>query len=162
MVVDENQNKIKSTRKQHRNVLFLENMLSKRMKSEEERVATLEKTLHGNSAGIDYDDVFRKMVCQGFLTHLISIKKKEQLFIEPLVNSFSNDMMDKNFVAWLSKKLGFSYSRDLQGGIVRWTENVFQEKRGRNSISLEVQQFLYEIWIVNSIPSVDFRNGRMQ
>ena len=39
-------------------------------------------------------------------------------------------------------------------------ENDYKEKRGSYSLSLEDKQYIHDLWIENSIPSVDFWNGR--
>ena len=39
-------------------------------------------------------------------------------------------------------------------------ENEYKEKRGSSSLSLEDKQYIHDLWIENSIPSVDFQNGR--
>ena len=43
---------------------------------------------------------------------------------------------------------------------MRWEENKYKEKRGSSSLSLKDKQYIYDLWIENSIPSVEFRNGR--
>ena len=41
-----------------------------------------------------------------------------------------------------------------------WEENEYKEKKGSSSLSQEDKQYIHDVWIENSIPSVDFRNGR--
>ena len=43
---------------------------------------------------------------------------------------------------------------------MHWEENEYKEKRGSSSLPLEDKQYIHDLWIENSIPSVDFRNGR--
>ena len=43
---------------------------------------------------------------------------------------------------------------------MHWEENGYKEKRGSSSLSLEDKQYIHDLWIENSIPSVDVRNRR--
>ena len=39
---------------------------------------------------------------------------------------------------------------------MQWEENEYKEKRGSFSLSLEDKQYIHDLWMENSIPSVDF------
>ena len=39
-------------------------------------------------------------------------------------------------------------------------ENEYKEKGGSSGLSLEGKQYIHGLWIEDSVPSVDFRNGR--
>ena len=77
-----------------------------------------------------------------------------------LKDTFGDKLHDKEFFAWLSKKLDFKFPSYLKRKIMRWEENEYKEKRGSSSLSLKDKQYIYDLWIENSIPSVNFRNGR--
>ena len=76
------------------------------------------------------------------------------------MNCFSDELQDRDFVSWIAKKVRFQISKFLERKINRWKENNFKENRGRRQIALEEKQQVYDQWIDDSIPSVDFRNGR--
>ena len=57
-------------------------------------------------------------------------------FVNLLVTSFKVKLND-NFFNTISKELGFAFPSYLKRKISRWTENDFQEKGGRDKLSLE-------------------------
>ena len=81
-------------------------------------------------------------------------------FVVSLKDTFGDQLHDKEFFAWLSKKLDFKFPSYLKRKIMRWEGNEYKEKRGSSSLSLKDKQYIYDLWIENSIPSVDFRNGK--
>ena len=86
------------------------------------------------------------------------------LFIVELVvllkDTFGDKLRDEEFFVWLFKILDFKCRSYLKRKIMRWEENEYKERRGFSSLPFEDQQYIHDLWIENSIPSVDFRNGR--
>ena len=60
------------------------------------------------------------------------------------------------------KRIRFKFASylNLKRKITHCENNQFQEKRDSSSLLLEDNQYVYDLWIENSIPSVDFRNER--
>ena len=91
---------------------------------------------------------------------ILKLRENDSGFVVLLKDTFGDKLHDKELFAWLSKKLDFKFPSYLKRKIILWEENDYKEKRGSSSLSLEDKQYIHDLWIGNSIPSLDFRNGR--
>ena len=77
-----------------------------------------------------------------------------------LLNEFFVDQLnDEAFLTWHAKKFGIRSSKFSQY-VSKWRENEFREVRGRNELTIDTQNKIYNAWFKNSIVSTDGRNGR--
>ena len=89
----------------------------------------------------------------------LNTKKKYLLFHGTLSNLFRADILDdEEFLCWVAKKLQLRPYR-LLDTVLKWQNAGLVERRGRNSINLEIQQKIYDKWFENCIVSTDARNG---
>ena len=68
---------------------------------------------------------------------------------------------DDQFLFWLCDKLKMNHrcTRLIQS-IRKARENNFSNIRGWSTLSFELKQKIYDLWLANSIPSTAGRNGR--
>ena len=90
------------------------------------------------------------------------VKRKFSKFYEFLHGIISARVNDNNFMIWLAKQFCAKHRRfQFITQLKKWTNNNFVELRGNKSLSLEVQQCVYDTWLENCINSTDNRNGRV-
>ena len=107
------------------------------------------------------ESLFEAKICGGFIKYLTKLKdeNKDIMFSKLVMESFSEDLDDEDFVRYLSKKLSIKPCRLLMK-LMNWKEKCFVETRGRNKLDTEIQQTVYDEWLNHCIPSVDDRNNR--
>ena len=108
------------------------------------------------------DTIFEGKLCAGVLRYFKTLKDKLEFrkIFKMLFDMFGDELCDDiNFLKWVAKKLGHRQSIFILN-YSHWKRMEFVETRGRKVISLEIQQLVCNVWFVNSIPSVDCRNGR--
>ena len=109
---------------------------------------------------VNSEEEFSEIVSDAFIKHLLNLRENNSEFVVLLKDTFGDKLHDKELFAWLSKKLDFKFPSYLKRKIMQWEENEYKEKRGSFSLSLEDKQYIQDLWMENSIPSVDFWNGR--
>ena len=108
------------------------------------------------------DAKYESKISDALISYLknLNTKKKYLLFHETLSNLFGADILDdEEFLRWVAKKLQLRPYR-LLDTVSKWQNAGLVERRGRNSINLEIQQKIYDKWFENCIVSTDTRNGR--
>eukprot|EP00111_Clytia_hemisphaerica_P012242 TCONS_00035954-protein len=95
-------------------------------------------------ASMHHED-FEHMTSDAFIEYLISIRNNDKSFVILLKDSFGDKLDNPQFFNWLSKKLLFKFPSYLQRKIERWENNSMKEARGRDSLSLEDRQFVYNL-----------------
>ena len=110
---------------------------------------------HTNAVDIKEADIY-----QCLITYLKSIFHNRQKFMNLLSDIFGIDRItDSAFVYFLASQLKVDY-QNLKGCVTRWVNAGMEDERGKWSLSLDVRQQIYDIWIENSQPSTDNRNDR--
>ena len=77
-------------------------------------------------------------------------------FHKVLLELFGENLKQEKFVRWLAEKLNV-LGKQLFDGIEKYCENQYSETRDCQKI--QSQQAVYDMWLQNSIPSNDVRNG---
>ena len=101
------------------------------------------------------------MVSTTLINHLKQLNKdcNFPLLHETLNNVFGEQLNDGSFTKCLSCKLQIRRSK-FNEYHSNWRRSLFSENRGRQELSQNVKQNIYDTWIKNSINSTDSRNGR--
>ena len=103
---------------------------------------------------------FESTVSTALINHLKQLNKVEfPLLYETLNNVFGEQLYDESFTKWLSCKLQIRHSK-FNEYHSKWRRTLFSEIRGRQELSQNIKQNIYDTWIKNSINSTDGRNGR--
>ena len=104
---------------------------------------------------------FESMVSTALINHLKQLNKdhKFPLLHETLNNIFGEQLNDESFTKWLSCKLQIRHSK-FNEYHSKWRKSLFSEIHGRQELSQNIKQNIYNTWIKNSINSTDGRNGR--
>ena len=105
---------------------------------------------------VNSEEEFIEIVSDAFIKHLLNLRENDSEFVVLLKDTLRDKQHDKEFFAWLSKKLDFKFPGYLKRKMMCWEENEYKEKRGSSSLSLEDKQHIHDLWIGNSIPSADF------
>ena len=105
------------------------------------------------------------IICEGIMKHLKELwdNKKYMQFHKLLYAVCGEELLvnDERFSVWLCGRLDVQHKHARFITYIRKAiENKFIETRGRNPLSPEFKQNIYDIWLENSIPSTDGRNGR--
>ena len=69
------------------------------------------------------------------------------------------DEADESLLCYIAKKIG-QRQNDFFNRYTVWKRSDFVENRGRHRLSFELQQLISDEWYLQSIPTVDCRNGR--
>ena len=72
---------------------------------------------------------------------------------------FGNKMTNEDFLKCLANKLSIGHSEFIVY-VQNWRKINFLEVRGLTEMRLEIKQKIYNVWVENSINSMDCRNGR--
>ena len=107
------------------------------------------------------NNVYEARVCQALLTELkqLNQSKKYCKFHERLYELFGDQLDEENFLRWIASKLKIRPTRFIES-TKQWKSSNYKEKRGREGLSLESNQLIYDTWLENCITSTDGRNGR--
>ena len=101
---------------------------------------------------------FESMVYAALIDHLKQLNKarKFPLLHETLNNIFGEQLNDESFTKWLPSKLQIRHSK-FNEYHSKWRRSLFSGIRGRQELSHNVKQNIYNTWIKNSINSTDGR-----
>ena len=91
---------------------------------------------------VNSDEEFSEMVSDAFIKNLLNLRENDSEFVVLLKDTFGDKLHDKEFFAWLSKKLDFKFPGYLKRKMMCWEENEFKEKRGSSPVCL---------WKINNI-----------
>ena len=72
---------------------------------------------------VNSEEEFSKIVSNAFIKHLLNLRGNDSEFVVLLKDIFGDELHDKEFFAWLSKKLDFKSRSDLTRKIMCWEEN---------------------------------------
>ena len=72
---------------------------------------------------------------------------------------FGEQLEEENFVKLLADKMNIRKARFIES-VNEWKLKGYQETRGREGLSLQTKQSIYNMWIDNCTTSIDGRNGR--
>ena len=89
----------------------------------------------------------------------LNSQKKYSLFHSTLDKIFKDELENPDFVNWLASRLAIRHFRFVSA-LEKWRRQEYQDPRRRSSLSDETRQQIYDMWLKNSIPSTDARNGR--
>ena len=100
-------------------------------------------------------------ISTALINHLKQLNKncKFPLLHETLNNIFVEQLNDESFTKWFSCKLQIRHSK-FNEYHSKWRKSLFSEIHGRQELSQNVKQNIYNTQIKNSINSTDGRNGR--
>ena len=100
-------------------------------------------------------------MCQALLNELshLHTSKRYSVFHEKLHVFFGEQLNDENFLKWIDDKFGIRKSRFVDT-MRHWEAIQYKESGGREGISFESRQTIYNTWIGNCITIIDGRNGR--
>ena len=104
---------------------------------------------------IDYDQLLSK----GVLAYLTSIKSNSNTLFTYLYTFLGWNICDKNVQKWLHKSLGMRKYIFMER-LDTWLTPQIAKRRGRPCTDSATRQEIFDVWIDNSIVSVDRRNGR--
>ena len=87
------------------------------------------------------------------MNFLIYIHQKDSVFHEKLHVFFGEQLNDENFLKWIDDKLGIRKSRFVDT-MRHWEAILYKESGGREGISFESKQTIYNTCIGNASPSL--------
>ena len=89
----------------------------------------------------------------------IYINRKDSVFHEKLHPLFGEQLNNDNFLKRIADKLDIRKSRFVDT-VRHWEAIQYKGSKGREGVSFESKQTIYNTWIKNCITSTDERNGR--
>ena len=122
----------------------------------------LDKNSVDTIAHSNVDSVFEGKVVNSLIKRLVQLRneKKYSALYQLISDIFCDDLDNSDFLSWLCKRMDIKYSYFITR-FNAWRKNDFKDVRGKHSkVTPEMSQNIYDLWIENSIPSVDCRNGR--
>ena len=91
--------------------------------SEKVDMALLNAARNSQSDKVNSEEEFSKIVSNAFIKPLLNLRGNDSEFVVLLKDIFGGELHDKEFFAWLSKKLDFKSRSDLTRKIMCWEEN---------------------------------------